>query len=316
MSWVWTIPLDIKPSELLQPALIRPAHLRAIVPTFRDWDEARVTVDSLLACTPRPAEIVLVNDNHEPDLPAWTRRYPIFVVNYAGNRGPSYARNEGVRFASGRPIDWLYFTDTGCTRAPEFFGELVEASMAMSRTTVAIAAPVIGVVESASATPINYYMTEEAILNPPRDGQGPQAIITANAAVSAVAFLAVGGFSTAYPFAAGEDLDLGVRLRHLCPIGWAERAIVRHAFEESVDDFRRRFVRYGAGNAHLEHALHLPRMRVESITAREPALQRLANIQVSAMQVGYDRHHAHLVGPPLASHLHHSPSGNVNGRRA
>jgi GT2 family glycosyltransferase len=316
MSWVWTIPLDIKPSRLLQPSLIRTTHLRAIVPTFRDWDEARITVDSLLACTPRPAEIVLVNDNHEPDVPAWTRRYPIFVVNYAGNRGPSHARNEGVRFDSGRPIDWLYFTDTGCTRAREFFGELIEASMAMPRTTVAIAAPVIGVVESPHSTPINYYMTEEAILNPPRDERGPQAIITANAALSAVAFLGVEGFNTAYPFAAGEDLDLGVRLRHLGVIGWAERAIVRHAFEESVEDFRRRFERYGAGNAHLEHALRLPRMRVECITAREPALQRLADVQVAAMQAGYDRHQAHLVGPPMASRLRHSASEAVNWRRA
>lgn len=302
MSWVWTIPLDIKPSQLLRPALLSPAHLRAIVPTFRDWDEARITIDSLLACTPRPAEIVLVNDNYEPDLPAWTRRYPIFVVNYAENRGPSHARNQGVRFRSGRPIDWLYFTDTGCTRSPEFFGELVEASMAMPRATVAIAAPVVGVVESPDATPINHYMTEEAILNPPRDERGPQAIITANAAVSTVAFLAVGGFNTSYPFAAGEDLDLGVRLRHLGPIGWAQRAIVRHAFEESVDDFRRRFLRYGAGNAHLEHALRLRKMRVESIMTQEPALQRLANIQVSAMQIGYDRHHTYLVGPPEAPH--------------
>jgi len=295
MSWVWTIPLDIKPSHLLRPALIRPAHLRVIVPTFCDWDEARITIDSLLACTPRPAEIVLVNDNHEPDLPAWTRRYPIYIVNYAGNRGPSHARNEGVRFDSGRPIDWLYFTDTGCVRSIDFFGELVDASMAMPRTTVAIAAPVVGVVESPGTTPINYFMTEEAILNPPRDAHGPQAIITANAAVSAIAFRAAGGFNTAYPFAAGEDLDLGVRLRHLGPIGWAERAVVQHRFEESVDDFRRRFVRYGAGNAHLEHALRLLTMRVESITAHKPVLQRLADIQVGAMQVGYDRHRAELI---------------------
>jgi len=294
MSWTWTIPLEVESSLILNAPLLNLDHLRVVVPTYRDWPEARVTVESLLACRPRPGEIVLVNDNLEPDPPAWVRRYPIHLVNYPGNRGPSWARNGGVRFDSGRPVEWLYFTDTGCERSPSFFGELLDASMQMPRAAVAIAAPVVGVAVSPILTPINHYMTEEAILNPPRSADGPQAIITANAAVCAAAFRAVGGFTTSYPFAAGEDLDLGVKLRRLGPIGWASGAVVRHRFAESMDDFRRRFLRYGAGNAHLEHRLRLPSMRVEMITAHDRSLQRLADAQVRAMQTGYDRHRDHL----------------------
>jgi GT2 family glycosyltransferase len=297
MSWIWTIPLDIKPSHLFCPPLINLNQLRVVMPTFRDWDEARITVESILVCSPGPAEIVLVNDNNEPGCPGWIRRYPIVCIDYPGNRGPSHARNEGALFNSGRPIDWLYFTDTACVRERAFFAELVDASMAMPRSTVAIAAPVIGVVDPRSSSAINRYMTEEAILNPPRDEHGPQAIITANTAVSAVAFTALGGFNTGFPFAAGEDLDLGVRLRKIGPIGWAERAVVQHRFEESADDFWRRFVRYGAGNAHLERTLHLPSLRVKTIQARDPFLQQLADLQVRAMQLGYDRHQANLVLP-------------------
>lgn len=294
MSWIWTIPLDIKSSHLLRPPLINLNHLRVVVPTFRDWDQARMTIESILSCTPRPAEILLVNDNHEPGFPAWARRAHITCIDYPGNRGPSHARNEGARFISGRPIDWLYFTDTACWRDRYFFAELRDASMAMPRSTVAIAAPVIGVVEPQKDSFINRYMTEEAILYPPRDTHGPQAIVTANAAVSATAFAVTGGFNTGFPFAAGEDLDLGVRLRHIGPIGWAERAVVQHRFVESQDDFWRRFVRYGAGNAHLERTLRLPSLRVESIRALDPRLQHLADIQVRAMQVGYDRHQSKL----------------------
>lgn len=290
MSWIWTIPLEIKPLHLLRPPLINLEHLRVVVPTFRDWEEARITIESILACSPLPAEIVLVNDNYELGFPAWTRRCPIVCLDYAGNRGPSHARNEGARFYSGRPIDWLYFTDTACVRDRLFFAELVDASMAMPRSTVAIAAPVIGVVDPRATSAINRYMTEEAILNPPRDRHGPQAIITANAAVSALAFKALGGFNTSFPFAAGEDLHLGIRLRTVGPIGWAELAIVQHRFEESPPDFWRRFVRYGAGNAHLERLLMLPSMRVGSIGAKDPLLQTLADMQVRAMQFGYDRH--------------------------
>lgn len=290
MSWTWSIPLDIRPSLLLRPPLIHPKRLRGIIPTFRDWDAARTTIESLLACWPRPSEIVLVNDNIEPDVPDWVHRYPIHLVDYPGNRGPSWARNMGVLFKSGHQVDWLYFTDTGCERDTGFFGELIEASMAMPRSTIAIAAPVVGVVVSAEVTPINHYMTEEAILNPPRSLHGPQAIITANAAVSAAGFHAAGGFSNSYPYAGGEDLDLGVKLRHHGPIGWAPRAIVRHRFMECLDDFRRRFLRYGAGNAHLERMWDLPSMRVHDVTAHNPAMQSLAKAQVRAMQTGYDEH--------------------------
>lgn len=300
MSWAWTIPLDFRPSLLVRPPLISPDHLRAVVPTFRDWDEARATIESLLDCRPRPAEIVLVNDNAEPDAPAWVRRYPVHLVDYPGNRGPAEARNRGVALDLGRPIDWVYFTDTGCERDTGFFDELIDASMAMPRTTVAVAAPVVGVVVSPERTPINYYMTAEAILNPPRDDNGPQGIITANAAVSVAAFRAVGGFNPSYPFAGAEDLDLGVRLRRLGPIAWAPRATVRHGFKESADDFLHRFIRYGAGNAHLEHTFALPSMRVERIFARTAELQRLADAQVRAMQRGYDRHKSLLLD---ASHL-------------
>ncbi|MBL9000458.1 MAG: glycosyltransferase [Phycisphaerae bacterium] len=254
-------------------------------------------IDSILACRPRPAEIMLVNDNVEAARPAWVSRYPIFAIDYSGNRGPSYARNTGARFRSGRPIDWLYFTDTGCQRDPGFFAELVDSSMAMPRTTVAIAAPVVGIIDSGAGSLINRYMTEEAILNPPQDALGPQAIITANAAVSAAAFHATTGFDPTYPFAAGEDLDLGVRLRRLGSIGWAHGAVVFHRFVESDDDFRRRFVRYGAGTAHLEHTLALPALRVHPIVARDPMLQHLANIQVQAMQTGYDLHLRRLETP-------------------
>jgi GT2 family glycosyltransferase len=155
---------------------------------------------------------------------------------------------------------------------------------------VAVAAPVRGVVVSATATPINHYMTEEGILFPPMQDGEPQAIVTANAAVSIAAFQAVGGFDTSFPFAAGEDLDLGLRLRQLGGISWAPDATVRHRFRESLHDFEKRFERYGAGNAHLEVRWRLSGMRPAPFRSHDPLLQRLADAQVIAMQRGYDRH--------------------------
>ncbi len=45
-----------------------------------------------------------------------------------------------------------------------------------------------------------------------------------------------------------------------------------------------------AGNAQFERTLLLPSLRVESVRARDPVLQHLADMQVRAMQLGYDQH--------------------------
>ncbi|GAB4195430.1 MAG: hypothetical protein OHK0013_01570 [Sandaracinaceae bacterium] len=288
MTWAWSLPVTLVPTRPSLASPLRANATRVVVPTYRDWDDARRTIESLLRCRPRPADIVLVDDNAEDTPPAWVARSPITFVSYRGNRGPAYARNAGACAPSDRRIDWLYFTDGGCERDPGFFGELEAASHLARRGTIAIAAPVAGQVTCPKATPINHYMTVEAILCPPRDLHGPQAIVTANAAVYAPTFRASGGFCTLFPTAAGEDLDLGLRLRSTGWIGWAERAVVRHAFAEDELDFVRRFERYGAGNARLERLWGMSSLRPAPFRAATPELQRLADLQVEAMRRGYD----------------------------
>jgi len=317
MTWAWSLPVVVTPSRILRTPLLNPARTRAIVPTFRDWEEARETVESLLACIPRPAEIVVVDDNHEADPPRWVRMDGITRVAYEGNRGPSVARNAGAALDTAVPIEWLYFTDTGCWREPGFFAALADARAAARFDCVALAGPVHGVTVSATVTPINHYMTVEGILNPPMDADGPQAIVTANAAVCASAFRVAGGFDASYPFAAGEDLDLGIKLRRLGSIHWARHAAVHHRFVESIEDFTRRFVRYGKGTAHLEHRLKLPSIEPARFAAHDPAMQSLADLQMASMLRGYEQHQEHLENESLLrtfAPLVLSPRGAARGR--
>jgi hypothetical protein len=81
---------------------------------------------------------------------------------------------------------------------------------------------------------------------------------------------------------------LGLRLRKLGVIGWAEKAVVRHEFAEDRGDFARRFRRYGAGNRRLEVKHNLPSLRARKYDAKTPDFQELADFQVAAMQEGYD----------------------------
>ncbi|MBI5853015.1 MAG: glycosyltransferase [Planctomycetes bacterium] len=303
MTWSWSIPVSIAPGSALRIPPLVAARLRVVIPTFRDWNAARVTIDSLLACRPAPAEIVLVSDNNSRSAPAWTCRYPIDLVATGENRGPAFARNVGVALQTERSIDWLLFTDTGCERDSGFLRVLSKHSHAQPRSCVAIAAPVRGVVVSPTATPINHYMTEEGILQPPMQGGRPQAIVTANAAVNLAAFKAVGGFDTSFRFAAAEDLDLGLRLLRLGGVSWAPDAVVWHRFRESMRDFRKRFQRYGTGNAHLEARWRLSGMRPAPFRSSDPRLQQFADAQVIAMQRGYDRYRSASKYPPDAGEI-------------
>ena len=59
---------------------------------------------------------------------------------------------------------------------------------------------------------------------------------------------AVGGFDESFRLAAGEDVDLGLRLGEVGTTRWCADACVAHEFEASLLAFIRRFVRYGRGN--------------------------------------------------------------------
>ena len=185
--------------------------------------------------------------------------------------------------------DWFYFTDSGCEHAKDLFQQFAACWKETGDSCVAISGPIQGVGDGL----INQFMTEQGILNPPKarliyDTMLPQAIVTANALVAGIAFSFVGGFDETFTEAAGEDLDLGLRLRKLGVIGWAEGAVVKHQFAERRDDFARRFKRYGAGNRRLEVKHKLPSLRARKYVAEKPEFQELADFQVAAMQEGYD----------------------------
>jgi glycosyltransferase involved in cell wall biosynthesis len=312
--------------------------IKAIIPTCRDWDGLRVTLESLLNLKTPPKEIAVANDNAERGAPAWLASYPVKLVDYEGNLGPAKARNLGFGLrdelpfqkvvgpfnaaSSGAPwpdylkngfcpelryqdhvekpktfewnsgIDWYYFTDCGCTHDPDLFLRFEQAWRECGDCCVAITGPVTGSAPGA----INDYMTEQGILNPPverimrnfKEVKLPQAIVTANALVAGLPFAFVGGFDPQFTEAAGEDLDLGIRLHELGEIAWAEGAKAAHRFEEDESDFSRRFRRYGRGNRRLELKHGLPNLRPHLFKPEKPEHARLAELSIKAMQDGYD----------------------------
>ena len=285
-----SLPLPSRSNRVsLRPPKMDPKKILAVIPVYKDWEGLKVTLDSLQALNPRPGAITVANDNADTHIPGWLKSYAIEIVNYRGNRGPAYARNQGAG-QSNTQFDWIYFTDCGCEHVWNLITYFLNAQKSSGDSIVAVCGPVTG----KGAGRINRYMTEMGILNPPfekelgpRGEKIPQAIITANALVYAPAFHQLGGFSTAFGEAGGEDLDLGIRLRHLGRLVYAPRAIVSHEFDENLQDFQRRFERYGRANRLVEQVHKLPSLRPEPFKA-DPEFSDLAELQSESLCSGYD----------------------------
>lgn len=288
----YSLPLPPRTSTAhIKSTKINPNKICVVIPVYKDWQGLRTTLNSLQSLDPRPGTITVVNDNADYHIPKWLKSYPINIVNYKANRGAAHARNMGSR-KTGSEFDWIYFTDCGCQHVQGLIMHFVNAQKTFDDSIVAICGSVTGKGQGR----INRYMTEMEILNPPFEkdlgpiGERiPQAIITANALVYAPAFHKLRGFSTAFSGAGGEDLDFGIRLRELGKLVYVPRAVVSHEFDEDIQDFKRRFERYGKGNRLLEQMHKLPSLRPEPFIPKNPEFSDLARLQIESLCRGYDQ---------------------------
>jgi GT2 family glycosyltransferase len=94
------------------------------------------------------------------------------------------------------------------------------------------------------------YYERQGILEPMAwsDDGRPYYLITANALVHRDALERIGGFREQFSLAAGEDVDLGLRLAATGKLYSCRSASVAHDFEPDFGSFVRRFLRYGRGN--------------------------------------------------------------------
>lgn len=188
--------------------------------------------------TNRPCDMIVVDDGLQSPLPSCRGAR----VLRSAPRGPASARNLGWRTASTR---WVAFLDSDCVPEASWPGSLAaewDGEIGVQGRVRAIGRDIL-----------SRYYDAQGILRPMQwseDGR-PAYLITANALVHRAALAAVGGFRETFSLAAGEDVDLGLRLSRVGMLRWSAAATVAHDFEPSLIALVRRFARYGRGNRRL-----------------------------------------------------------------
>lgn len=277
----YALPLDIGPGRVLGSPEVDPAGITVVVPVKDDQAGLLRTLRSLLRLRVPPKHVRVVDDGSSlPISLPYLNGHPttVSLVRLPSNRGPAAARNAGIADIDG----WIYLTDCGCEHAAGLFEHLAHARSEAPDHCVAIASPVV----ADGSGVVGRYMTEQGNLNPPMLDALPQAVITASVLVHSSAGAHVGWFDTRFREAGGEDIDFGLRLRQVGQVGWCPEAFVTHQFEDCLDDFDRRFLRYGRGMRTLAEKWGAD-TEPFSFQARSSELQWLAERQYRRMLEGY-----------------------------
>jgi glycosyltransferase involved in cell wall biosynthesis len=129
-----------------------------------------------------PWQAIVIDDGSTDETPDVLRSFPDFVYLRQANRGPAAARNRGIQEARGEIVA---FTDDDCLAPPDWLSRLADGYLRYPHVTGA--------------------QEVEGGFDCPAGGAN-------NLSYRRDRLLEVGGFDESFPFAAGEDADLKLRI--------------------------------------------------------------------------------------------------------
>ena len=232
-----------------------------------------------------PREVIIVDNNSRPPLvipPELLEGDLSVTLLHCPQPGPASARNLGIQHTHS---EWILFSDSDCVPSPTFLSGYFPAM----NGSVGYA----GTVKAWGKDRWSRYYESQEILTPlsAYDEEGtrwPEYLITANALVWKPALEKAGGFNETFETAAGEDIDLGFRLRAIGSLSYAPTACVYHQFQTGLPSFISRFVRYGRGNKRISKLYGLD-LTPKIFEARHPSAfnWHLSRIQYMSLAWGY-----------------------------
>lgn len=272
----WFIYRPNRSLDLIAPK-IHPSDVTVVVPVRNNQGGLDRLIASLDLLTVSPREIIIVDNLSVPAAHMPRSRHRIRLMNCT-TLGAAATRNVGIKSAVS---EWIWFLDSDCEVLPSTLSEFCRSQPG----PIAFAGRVL----SASRKLLGrYYDGQEVLIPQFAEDNEPLYLITASAMIHRGALDVVGCFDESFPSAAGEDIDLGLRLFSRGRLKFASGACVFHHFEECLSDFRKRFARYGQGNRVLEDKYHLSLKPSPFAPYKDTYVARvLARIQYEALTRGY-----------------------------
>lgn len=195
-----------KKRQLGEPARQTIPIISIIIPVYNDANHLRKCLLSVSRSTYTDYECIVVDDASTDETVAVAKEFAVKVLELNRNRGPSFARNEGARAASG---DILFFTDADIEIHTDTLSKI-----ALSFDNRLGVDAVIGSYDDGPGHPsfisqyknlFHHYVHQNSNVN-------TNTFWGACGAVRRDVFLKVGGFDERYVKPAIEDIELGTRL--------------------------------------------------------------------------------------------------------
>lgn len=163
---------------------------------------------------------------------------------YQENKGPSAARNLGIRNSLG---DIIVFTDSDCIVSESWLGEITSG---YDNDRVAGIGGSINTIPDNSI--VSRYCAFTKMKNKPKiDETGIVYLITANASFSKSCLDSINGFDERYTFPGGEDYDLCCRLRRMdYYFKYNSRAVVYGHHKKNIKELIGAYFNYGKGESY------------------------------------------------------------------
>jgi GT2 family glycosyltransferase len=221
-----------------------------VVPTLGRERSLRSCLDSLAACRPLPAEILVVDQGHDPGIASLVASYgPTARLVPSYGRGVSLGRNDGLRAARSGLV---LVTDDDCTVLADWVG-----------TAWSLARVYPGAILTGRVLPVGDVLSVPSTIDDPNprdlsDARRGGVLFGNNMALPRDLVLELGGFDERFgPQEAAEDnefcyrwLKAGRRLRY------EPTLVVEHHDWRSAEELEQLYIRYARGEGFF-YAKHL-----------------------------------------------------------
>jgi GT2 family glycosyltransferase len=232
--------------------------ISVVVPSYRpDPGLLKALYDSLLSQRHQDFEVVVVDDASPGAPPYALLCDPRFrLVRLEENGGPARARNTGAAAAR---HDFLFFTDTDCTLAPDCLAQVaagLQRDAIVSGDTRTEVKTRFGRAVALLGFPGGGALGFHRVWRVDESGR-TNSFSSCNLAFRKEVFEALGGFNERFPVAGGEDTVLARRaVERGMLIRYNPAQVVYHVEKHSLRDFLRWQLVRGRGNFYIRR--HVP----------------------------------------------------------